>query len=324
MDVECDRLSVLPDDLILKILSFVDLKDAIRTSVLSPRWRSVWTWIPCLSFSSQDFPTMDKLSDFVTHVLSRRNNQVQLSSFKLYLWETSGQDVALRIMNHAFSLNVQQLNIECMLMYRPCSLEENPGIPYPLSGSQTLKQLTMRWLSGADYIILTSTREFSSLTTLYLSYITLYDGFLSMYPNMENLTLYHCRITGSKVLSICHPRLLNLTLENGDSRAFTVNVVTPQLKNLTIAEYFARYQISAPELASLIIKGKCPCKFSTDGFHSLEKAQLSLHSLKIVQSSDPSTIISLLQEFHNVKLLSLSADVIQVYYKDFLSDNAIN
>ncbi|KAF5801687.1 putative F-box domain, leucine-rich repeat domain superfamily, F-box-like domain superfamily [Helianthus annuus] len=54
MDAEGDRLSVLPDDLILQILSFVGLKDAIGTSVLSSRWRYLWTSIPHLSFSSQD------------------------------------------------------------------------------------------------------------------------------------------------------------------------------------------------------------------------------------------------------------------------------
>ncbi|KAF5801684.1 putative F-box domain, leucine-rich repeat domain superfamily, F-box-like domain superfamily [Helianthus annuus] len=290
MDAEGDRLSVLPDDLILQILSFIGLKDAIGTSVLSSRWRYLWTSIPHLSFSSQDFSTLDMLSEFVTHVLSRRNNQVQLSSFNLYLRKTFGQDVALRIMNLAFSLNVQQLNITCRFTYHSSSYEENPGIiPYSLSGSQTLNHLTLNWYSGVDHMILTSTREFSSLTTLHLYYITLYDGFFSMYPTLENLTLNCCKIKGSEVLSICHPRLSNLTLENGDC----VNMVTPQLKNLTISNYFGGYQISAPELASLIIKGQCPYMFSTDGFPSLEKAQFSLHNIKMLSRSDDSTIIRL-------------------------------
>ncbi|KAI7755051.1 hypothetical protein M8C21_031906, partial [Ambrosia artemisiifolia] len=228
-----------------------------------------------------------------------------------YVESFSKKNVALRIMNHAFSLNVQQLDITCRFIYYSCSFKENPGIPSSLSGSQTLKHLTLSWFSGADYLILTSTREFSSLTTLHLYDITLYDGFLSMCPNLEILTLHRCRMTGSKVLSICHPRLSNLTLENEDLRAVTVNVVTPQLKILTISKCFGGYQISAPELASLIIKGHCPCMFSTDGFHSLENAQLSLHYLGLPNSSDASTIVCLLQEFHNVKLLSLSMEIIQ-------------
>ncbi|KAL8253814.1 hypothetical protein R6Q59_032035 [Mikania micrantha] len=245
--IEEDRLSVLQDDLILKILSFVGLKDAIGTSVLSPRWRYLWMSIPHLNFSSEDFSTMERLSDFVTNVLSRRNHQVQLSSFKLYISRLDGQDAALRIMNHAFSLNVQQLNITCLFKYYSGSLEHRPGIPISVYGPQALKHFTLSWVSYSDQLILTSTRvEFSCLATLDLQDITLYDGFLSMYPNLENLTLNRCKVAGSEVLSISHPQLSNLTLEkNGDWRQLTVNVHTPQLKNLTISRYIGGFKVSA-------------------------------------------------------------------------------
>ncbi|KAI3713746.1 hypothetical protein L1987_72332 [Smallanthus sonchifolius] len=74
MNVEGDRISDLPDDLIHKILSFIDIRDAIGTSVLSSRWRFIWTSKPYLNFSSENFDKLSKFSEFVTHVLSRRNN----------------------------------------------------------------------------------------------------------------------------------------------------------------------------------------------------------------------------------------------------------
>ncbi|KAF5782338.1 putative F-box domain, leucine-rich repeat domain superfamily, F-box-like domain superfamily [Helianthus annuus] len=70
MNVEGDRLSSLPDDLILKTLSFIDTKHAIRTSVLSSRWKYIWTSTPRLDFSTRDFRTLAKFSKFVTGVLS--------------------------------------------------------------------------------------------------------------------------------------------------------------------------------------------------------------------------------------------------------------
>ncbi|KAM0000625.1 putative F-box domain-containing protein [Helianthus debilis subsp. tardiflorus] len=160
-----DRLSALSDDLILKILSFVGLKDAVRTSVLSHRWRHLWTSITHLSFSSQDFSSMRKLSKSVTRVLSRRNTQVQLSSFDLYLHGKPAHDVAQKIMNHAFSLNVQQVNFTCLFE----TGQTNGTLCRQWNSlflSQALKHLTLRQsFSPCDEIVLTSAQEFSSLTT---------------------------------------------------------------------------------------------------------------------------------------------------------------
>ncbi|KAF8036736.1 hypothetical protein BT93_C2449 [Corymbia citriodora subsp. variegata] len=46
-----DYISELPVAIILHIFSFLTTKDAIKTSVLSKRWRSIWTANPHISFS---------------------------------------------------------------------------------------------------------------------------------------------------------------------------------------------------------------------------------------------------------------------------------
>ncbi|RID74156.1 hypothetical protein BRARA_B01269, partial [Brassica rapa] len=46
-----DRLSLLPDDLIFKILSFFPSKAIVTTSLLSKRWCSLWKHVPNLGYS---------------------------------------------------------------------------------------------------------------------------------------------------------------------------------------------------------------------------------------------------------------------------------
>lgn len=48
--VVMDMFSVLTDDLLIKILSFLPIKDAVAMSVLSKRWLSLWTLVPRLYF----------------------------------------------------------------------------------------------------------------------------------------------------------------------------------------------------------------------------------------------------------------------------------
>ncbi|GJT08354.1 F-box domain containing protein [Tanacetum coccineum] len=137
MNVQGDRLSNLPDDLIHKILSLVGTKLAVQTSALSPRWRYLWTTLPCLNFSRENFKTLPKFSNFVTHVLSWPNNQTEISSAKLSFRGKASQVFVKRILNCAFSHNVKQLTVSC--------LPDKSEIEFPLSlfSSQSLEHLTL-------------------------------------------------------------------------------------------------------------------------------------------------------------------------------------
>nr|GFA92774.1 F-box domain, cyclin-like protein [Tanacetum cinerariifolium] len=74
-----DRISNLPDDIIHRILSFLDIKHAIQTSQLSRRWKHVWTSMQHLSFNSRWFRNVHRFAIFTDHVLSHRNDEIDVS-----------------------------------------------------------------------------------------------------------------------------------------------------------------------------------------------------------------------------------------------------
>ncbi|XP_057452092.1 putative F-box/FBD/LRR-repeat protein At5g22670 [Lotus japonicus] len=50
-----DRISMLPDDVICNILSFLPTQDVVSTSLLSKRWKPLWRSVPSLYFDDQSY-----------------------------------------------------------------------------------------------------------------------------------------------------------------------------------------------------------------------------------------------------------------------------
>ncbi|KAJ1690916.1 hypothetical protein LUZ63_015071 [Rhynchospora breviuscula] len=55
-EAEVDRISFLPLDIKLAILSCLEIKDAVRTSALARSWRHIWTHLSCIYLSEYQDP----------------------------------------------------------------------------------------------------------------------------------------------------------------------------------------------------------------------------------------------------------------------------
>lgn len=312
-NVDGDRLSSLPDDVIHKILSFIDITEAIETSVLSPRWRFIWTSLPYLNFSTDYFSTLPKFYEFVIHVLSRRSKQADVSSVGLEFSGDVTEPFVKTILNYAFSHNVQRLRIMC-------AHREEIEFPLSLFKSESLTHLSLTgtYFRNTDFITLASTWDLPALTTLSLESVTLLEkntdkdnGIFSKCANLENLTLKKCHVIGEEGFTICHSRLCNLTFEDVEWYVNFVSVVARQLKNLNMKRLPDDLRISAPDLANLLLECPNPVQFSSDGFRSLEMVDLHMR-IDFPKKIDAHKMVSMLQHLHSVKFLALSFEIVEL------------
>ncbi|GJT06821.1 F-box domain, cyclin-like protein [Tanacetum coccineum] len=179
-----DRISNLPDDIIHRILSFLDIKYAIQTSQLSRKWKHVWTKMPYLSFNSRMFRNVHLFAKFTDHVLSHRSDETDVSEIELTFTGLTTTTYVKNLVNYAYLHNVRKLTMIYVISFPKVFIVVAPK----------LKNLTASVRSLRDY-------PQTSFDCLLLT-----EGFYSL----EKVNLFLSPLGSNRIDRIGLPVLLNL------------------------------------------------------------------------------------------------------------------
>ncbi|XP_068656437.1 F-box/LRR-repeat protein At4g14096-like [Aristolochia californica] len=212
-----DRITNLPEGILLHILSFLPTKDSIRTSLVSRRWRYLWKSVPSFNLSvlvdgNRHNRTPQEIVDFVDQALMLRDGS-DLKNFSFSYYD-SGDDLDSDdlIVHHlktwievAINLKTEVLDL---FLYPAESIFELPS-------SKTLEILRL-CLDCA--FILQLPQGFGRLRNMELISVGfLPDGipldFFSNCPVLETLLLSDIRFNGMSTLNISAPSLRILTVD---------------------------------------------------------------------------------------------------------------
>lgn len=188
-DVEPDRISCLPGHVIDQILSHMSIREAVRTSVLSSKWRYKWSALPnlvfdnqCVSVASQD-PSVfkNKLLRIIDHVLLLHSGSI--NKFKLSHRDLIGVTDIDRWALHLSRRSIKEFVLEIWKGQRY-------KIPSCLFSCQSLHHLELFncWLKPPSTF-----QGFRNLRSLDLQHVTLtqdaFENLRSSCPLLERLTL---------------------------------------------------------------------------------------------------------------------------------------
>ncbi|XP_010412973.1 PREDICTED: F-box/LRR-repeat protein At3g03360-like [Camelina sativa] len=223
--VKVDSISSMLDEILQHILSLMPTRSAIRTSVLSKRWRHVWSGTPSLYFHKDDRPDANSINETLA-----RYKAPKMMSFRILLNKVDDLVHMDGWIKFAFSRNVEKL-----LLYL-----ERDGYKYNIPEffyvNSSVKQLSINSVYSFKMIPECSV-SWKSLKKLSLNRCNLSDesiaNILSGCPILGSLMLDFCKEL--KVLDLSRsPRLRTLAVYNDSSTPGPTKIVAPHIHCLRL------------------------------------------------------------------------------------------
>jgi len=233
-----DRLSELPDCVLLHIIQFMDTKSVVQTCILSKRWKHLWKYLTTLAFNSLFFNNVNNFTKFVSRVLSGRDDSISVHNVEFIRCGDAQSQPLNRLMKYVVLHNVQQLTISTTLNSKPSTVFR----PYIFS-CQSLTFLKVS-INSCDpsIIVLPESLNMSTIRSLHLECCTFtasdrdYAEPFSTCHKLDSLTVEFCALqNGVKFLTVSNKNLSKLTVRGRIKISFfQIELSTPNLRSLTV------------------------------------------------------------------------------------------
>lgn len=302
-----DWLSNLPTDIQLRILSFLNMTEVLKTSLLSRKWRFIWSSIPCLNFNFRDFCNQEQCLAlsydeclyefwvFVKWTIIMRDEdpspiykmQFSCDYFDAYQLELLISLCATR--------SVQELFLVAGFGSGQCPLYRDGTQAQSIDViAQNLNNLNLEPFTG-----------FGNLKTLHLVGVRFPDADVTenLFGDcgiLENLSIEYCCFVMIKFLNISANKLRKLNfLNTGPSWCGIMCRLEGALK------------LQTPNLESFCYIGPAIhfCEFSDMLFLQHASIQAHCEDYRLVPCQELGTIVSVINDVEELSMSSLFAEV---------------
>lgn len=301
-----DHISNLPDCILHQILSFMHTKEAVKTSILSTRWKYLWVSVPKLDIDDAvlypreiDDKHPSKVTSFMNFVgrVLRMRDASNLEKFSLICRISSDASQIKLWISDAISHNVRELDL-CIVDMISSVLPKSMFC----SMSLTSLKLEVEWIKIPPHV------SFPCLKNLHLDYV----GFLND-GDAERL-FSGCHVLEKLVLSYCQWIHLN---------HIVISIST--LKSLTIFDdsdfepedddIGCKIKIIAAKLTCFEYIGHLSNEILLSDIPSLVRAYIHISLPEERQNEVTCRAVDLLKQLRNVMALGLSNVTMEVTEK---------
>uniref|UniRef100_A0A6N2LXT8 F-box domain-containing protein n=1 Tax=Salix viminalis TaxID=40686 RepID=A0A6N2LXT8_SALVM len=220
------NLNDLSQDILLHILSFLPTLESITTSLISKKWKSLWSLVPSLNFSYVHFPiyksfftTRQFFSEFVDRTLILRPH-LPLQKFRLeFIYEDRYGCHVDSWVRYAIRNRVSELDLDFFIdeSFHIVELEGRRDYDFPFSAPRNGKVRVLK-LCRCDLTLPADMESMNlwSMKEIFFYQIYMTDdmvlNLLKACPNIEVLKLENCY--GMENLRLCSEKLKRLGLSS--------------------------------------------------------------------------------------------------------------
>ncbi|KAM7257620.1 hypothetical protein ACFE04_013361 [Oxalis oulophora] len=295
--VAVDRLSDLPEGILMLILRRMEIREAIQTSVLSKQWNRtrLWTQLPSLYINADPFDTVDAFQFFLIHLFTHYDKS------KLYTCRLKSCDFELN--NNLFAAIFDYLiTNQVSHLWIQYPVEAILKLPLQLSKMRYLETLELGGVT-CEFPIPFCSR---SLRRLRLDGVNFENDFLMHCPNLEYFRVMDGGFGGLSEFVIAADKLeyMDVEFERIGHRCPNETMVLISASRL---EHFAFQFICDSTLN--ISMDRCPDlkTFWLDIGTRTHENTKDMHNL-----TSATYLVNFLKEVGDAKSLTLSADVMMV------------
>ncbi|WOG85605.1 hypothetical protein DCAR_0104796 [Daucus carota subsp. sativus] len=284
-----DRISDLPDSLLIAILALLPIETAVRTCILSKRWRPLCESLPNLDFVDvRNYrKSRTHFTDFVDKFLMRRPIDLKIAKFQLYFY--GGDYYRDRVNEWIMNALGRDLKEIQLCFGYPDSYELVQDFFYMCTGVEVI---WLRWRMSVEIpenVKLLRLRVLRLLGVTFSSYESLGKLLLNC-PVLEDLAIEECKGLTGNSLSICGSVLKRLTYFGSCVEEFVLRILidTPRLEKFEILSFTDGDN-------DILFKENLPF---------LKIAEIDIYNYGIPRGVD--CMFGLLKKINNVKFLTLS------------------
>ncbi|XP_066377298.1 FBD-associated F-box protein At5g38590-like [Miscanthus floridulus] len=241
-----DRISALPDELRLHILTHLPLKDAIHTGALARGWRDLWKrrWAHRASVEVH-LRSRDDLRRELEALAREPRPRRRLERFSLIvdIWNLKSSELR-RFLDYAAECGVEDLDVET----RKITAADKLNFHLPAVSSPSLACLSLRRISVSS-MYYKGARAFQALEVIRLVSVSFrwkaFRKMMALCPSLLILDLRSCCCYGDGwVFYELPPKLRNLTVADCSKITSPDFVRVPSLRSFCYSGHFSNLPLS--------------------------------------------------------------------------------